>query len=78
MAQTVIISHLGISLGMLRRLVALVQDTKVKYDQVDGGRCPACRTPRARVSWSKPPLRNHRCRICGTRFQSIEHPIFDD
>lgn len=74
MAQTMIVSHLGITLGMLRRLVVLVQDTTVRYDQVDGGICPACHTPRARVFCTKLPFRSHRCRNCGTRFQSIEHP----
>lgn len=75
MAQTVMIDHLGISIEMLRKLVFLIQDATVRYDQTDGAKCPLCHRPRARVYCSKPPIRSHKCTYCGTRFKSVEHPI---
>lgn len=74
MAHALIVSHLGITIELLRKIVSLVQDTVVRFDREDGGVCPTCRSPRARICCTRLPFRSHRCRNCGTRFQSIEHP----
>ncbi|WP_285906846.1 hypothetical protein [Pseudodesulfovibrio pelocollis] len=63
---------------MLRELVEAIQDSEgVDYSPRMGGVCPVCGAARCRVTntgaWTgQVRMRNHRCRICGLRFKSVE------
>lgn len=62
----------------LRELVESIQDAEgVDYSVREGGICPICGAKRCRVVKTGPwsgsvRMRNHKCRVCGLRFKSVE------